>query len=170
MHKCPVSTRVTRISIRKKKQSRPGQGNATAAPSAVVAVPAAAAGGRGRPKSPAIKTFLQEKACHEMVEKLPKCRECRLPTDQRMKAFCRFYAFRRLRYTKHGQLAVSGFSDPKKNPSSADRRLWEANRTSPPTDLDLPTAKFILSKISLQLCNMLSSEMSVWNEHRVGSK
>ena len=104
-----------------------------------------------------------------MVEKLPKCRECRLPTDQRMKAFCRFYAFRRLRYTKHGQLAVSGFSDPKKNPSAADRRLWEVNRTNPPSDLDLDTAKFILSRISLQLCSMLSSEMSVWNEHCGGS-
>lgn len=126
---------------------------------------------RGRAKSPTVaKTFLQEKACHEMVEKLPKCRECRLPTDQRMKAFCRFYAFRRLRFTKHNQLAVSGFSDPKKTPSLSDRRLWEANRTNPPTDLDLTTARFILSKIALQLCNMLSSEMSVWNEHRGGRK
>lgn len=61
------------------------------------------------------ESFLQDGSCFEVSAKLPKCRECRWTAHQRNKKmpniFCRFYAFRRLRYTKNGQLAVAGFSD-----------------------------------------------------------
>lgn len=64
------------------------------------------------------ESFLQDGSCFEVSPKLPKCRECRWTAHQRNKKmpniFCRFYAFRRLRYTKTGQLAVAGFSDPVK--------------------------------------------------------
>lgn len=64
------------------------------------------------------ESFLQDGSCFEVSAKLPKCRECRWTAHQRNKKmpniFCRFYAFRRLRYTKNGQLAVAGFSDPVK--------------------------------------------------------
>lgn len=57
-----------------------------------------------------------------MAPRLAKCRECRMTPHQRRRneqqnnanIFCRFYAFRRLRYTKTGQLAIAGFSDPLK--------------------------------------------------------
>ena len=62
------------------------------------------------------ESFLQDGSCFEVSSKLPKCRECRWTAHQRNKKmpniFCRFYAFRRLRYTKNGQLSVAGFSDP----------------------------------------------------------
>lgn len=63
------------------------------------------------------ESFLQDKHCFEIAPKLAKCRECRLTQNQRNKEvynniFCRFYYFRRLRYTKNGQLAIAGFSDP----------------------------------------------------------
>ena len=62
------------------------------------------------------ESFLQDGPCHEVAPKLAKCRECRWTPNQRSKnmpnIFCRFYAFRRLRYTKNGQLAIAGFSDP----------------------------------------------------------
>lgn len=63
------------------------------------------------------ETFLQDGYCFEIAPKLAKCRECRLTQNQRSKTafsniFCRFYFFRRLRYTKNGQLAIAGFSDP----------------------------------------------------------
>lgn len=62
------------------------------------------------------ESFLQDGACFEVAQKLGKCRECRWTPNQRTKnmpnIFCRFYAFRRLRYTKNGQLAIAGFSDP----------------------------------------------------------
>lgn len=62
------------------------------------------------------ESFLQDGPCFEVAPKLAKCRECRWTQNQRSKSnsniFCRFYAFRRLRYTKNGQLAIAGFSDP----------------------------------------------------------
>lgn len=63
--------------------------------------------------------FLQDGPCFEVAPKLSKCRECRWTPNQRSKTFpnifCRFYAFRRLRYTAKGQLAIAGFSDPYKD-------------------------------------------------------
>lgn len=65
------------------------------------------------------ESFLQDGPCFEVAPKLGKCRECRWTPNQRTKnmpnIFCRFYAFRRLRYTKNGQLAIAGFSDPHKD-------------------------------------------------------
>lgn len=65
------------------------------------------------------ESFLQDGPCFEVAPKLGKCRECRWTPNQRTKnmpnIFCRFYAFRRLRYTKNGQLAIAGFSDPNKD-------------------------------------------------------
>lgn len=87
-------------------------------------------GGRGDPfRRPPISqlkktgdSWLQDGACFEVAPKLAKCRECRWTPHQRSKnlpqnIFCRFYAFRRLRYTKNGQLAIAGFSDPHKDAS-----------------------------------------------------
>lgn len=65
------------------------------------------------------ESFLQDGPCFEVAPKLAKCRECRWTPNQRSRnmpnIFCRFYAFRRLRYTKNGQLAIAGFSDPHKD-------------------------------------------------------
>ena len=63
----------------------------------------------------------QDLPCWEIAPRLSKCRECRLTPHQRRRneqqqtnanIFCRFYAFRRLRYTKNSQIAIAGFSDP----------------------------------------------------------
>lgn len=90
-------------------------------------------GGRGDPfRKPPIsqlkktgESWLQDGACFEVAPKLAKCRECRWTPHQRSKnlpqnIFCRFYAFRRLRYTKNGQLAIAGFSDPHKDASEVN--------------------------------------------------
>ena len=59
---------------------------------------------------------------------MAKCRECRWTQSQRKKQmpniFCRFYAFRRLRYTKGGLMAVAGFCDPRKDAKAEDLRAW----------------------------------------------
>lgn len=94
-------------------------------------------GGRGDPfRRPPISqlkktgdSWLQDGACFEVAAKLAKCRECRWTPHQRSKnlpqnIFCRFYAFRRLRYTKNGQLAIAGFSDPHKDASEVCLRNW----------------------------------------------
>ena len=68
------------------------------------------------------ESWLQDNNCCDIAPKLAKCRECRMTPHQRSKnlyqnIFCRFYAFRKLRYTKNGQLAIAGFSDPHKDAS-----------------------------------------------------
>lgn len=71
------------------------------------------------------ESFLQDGPCFEVAPKLGKCRECRWTPNQRSKnmpnIFCRFYAFRKLRFTKNGQLAIAGFSDPHTDPSEVSR-------------------------------------------------
>ena len=70
----------------------------------------------------------QDASCFEVAPKLAKCRECRWTQSQRKKQlpniFCRFYAFRRLRYTKGGLMAVAGFCDPRKDAKAEDLRAW----------------------------------------------
>lgn len=77
------------------------------------------------------ESFLQDGPCFEVAPKLGKCRECRWTPNQRTKnmpnIFCRFYAFRRLRYTKNGQLAIAGFSDPHKDALEVSLYLFKIN-------------------------------------------
>ena len=74
----------------------------------------------------------QDASCFEVAPKLAKCRECRWTQSQRRKQlpniFCRFYAFRRLRYTKGGLMAVAGFCDPRKDAKAEDLRAWTRQR------------------------------------------
>lgn len=63
------------------------------------------------------ESFIQAETCNRVTPKIGKCRECRWhPSGRGSKkqsgAYCRFYGFRKLRYTKGGSLTVAGFSDP----------------------------------------------------------
>ncbi|XP_024888225.1 probable JmjC domain-containing histone demethylation protein 2C isoform X3 [Temnothorax curvispinosus] len=153
-------------------------------------------GGRGDPfRKPPIsqlkktgESWLQDGACFEVASKLAKCRECRWTPNQRNKnlpqnIFCRFYAFRRLRYTKNGQLAIAGFSDPHKDASEDDLRLWLPGKDSQETtgkddkseknekdkgdreDLDLETAHRLLRQVGDQFCDLLHQEKDALQEH-----
>ncbi|VEN64471.1 unnamed protein product [Callosobruchus maculatus] len=115
------------------------------------------------------ESFLQDGPCFEVAPKLAKCRECRWTPNQRSKnmpnIFCRFYAFRRLRYTKNGQLAIAGFSDPHKDAMEDDVKLWLPNADTPPGDLDLETSRFLLKQVGDHFCDLLVQEKDANAEH-----
>ncbi|XP_047477004.1 lysine-specific demethylase 3A-like isoform X4 [Penaeus chinensis] len=115
------------------------------------------------------ESFLQDGSCYEVAPKLPKCRECRWTAHQRNKKmpniFCRFYAFRRLRYTKNGQLAVAGFSDPIKDVSVDDLKLWVPDSDNPPEDLDEETSLFLLTHVGDQFCDLVEQEKEAMALH-----
>ncbi|CAH1155213.1 unnamed protein product [Phaedon cochleariae] len=115
------------------------------------------------------ESFLQYGTCFEVAPKLAKCRECRWTVNQRSKnvpnIFCRFYAFRRLRYTKNGQLAIAGFSDPHKDALEEDLKLWLPNADHPPADLDLETSRFLLKQVADHFCDLFLQEKEANTEH-----
>ncbi|KAK7792128.1 hypothetical protein R5R35_009657 [Gryllus longicercus] len=120
------------------------------------------------------ESFLQDGPCHEVAPKLAKCRECRWTPNQRSRnmpnIFCRFYAFRRLRYTKNGQLAIAGFSDPHRDASEDDTKLWLPQPDTPPADLDVQMSRFLLSQVGDQFCDLLKQEEESVSIHMADDK
>ncbi|KAF5299466.1 hypothetical protein FQR65_LT01046 [Abscondita terminalis] len=120
------------------------------------------------------ESFLQDGPCFEVAPKLAKCRECRWTPNQRSKnmpnIFCRFYAFRRLRYTKNGQLAIAGFSDPHKDAMEEDLKLWLPSADNPPSDLDLETSRILLKQVGDHFCDLLVQEKDAHSEHMSDDK
>uniref|UniRef100_A0A1B6BYT9 [histone H3]-dimethyl-L-lysine(9) demethylase n=1 Tax=Clastoptera arizonana TaxID=38151 RepID=A0A1B6BYT9_9HEMI len=115
------------------------------------------------------ESFLQDGPCFEVAPKLGKCRECRWTPHQRSRnmpnIFCRFYAFRRLRYTKNGQLAIAGFSDPLRDATQDDLKLWLPMSDNLPADLDLDMSRFLLAQVGDQFCDLLGQEKEAISVH-----
>lgn len=74
------------------------------------------------------------------------------------------------RYTKTGQLAISGFSDPFKDPSVEDTKLWMPDPIKPPVILDLEMSRFVLTKVGDQFCDLLHQEKQAMSEHMSDGK
>ena len=108
-------------------------------------------------------SFLQDASCFEVAPKLNKCRECRGSVAQRQKQsmaniFCRFYAFRRLRYTKNGQIAVAGFCDPKQDAQIEDLKLWLPSQDLSPKNMDKENARLIIKNLTPQFHTIYKQE------------
>ncbi|XP_077493923.1 lysine-specific demethylase 3A-like isoform X2 [Amblyomma americanum] len=114
------------------------------------------------------KPFLQDGSCYDFARKLPKCRECRMTPNQRNKKmpdiFCRFYAFRKLCYGRNGTLLSGGFSEPN-DASEEDLKLWLPLLDHPPKDLDVTSAKIILSHVGDQFCDLVEQEREAQSLH-----
>lgn len=80
---------------------------------------------------------------------------------------CSSFVFR---YTKSGQLAISGFSDPFKDPSPEDTKLWMPDPIKPPVNLDLEMSRFVLTKVGDQFCDLLHQEKQAMSEHMSDGK
>ena len=74
---------------------------------------------------------------------------------------CSFYAFRKLKAGKSCQATVAGYLDPTKDPcenaTKNDIALWTTRVDAAPHD-DVAKAKFILSLIGDQFCDMVRQE------------
>ncbi|XP_043191367.1 lysine-specific demethylase 3A-like [Amphibalanus amphitrite] len=135
---------------------------------------AASPGGEAvkRPSVMALKKsgekFTQTNFCCQITYKLPRCRECRaVPTQRHNKPsgiYCRFTAFRKVRYTRTGQLAVAGFCDPFTDSGGESDRLWRASAAGPPT-MQPEIAKFLLAHVGNQFCDLVSEEEAARRAH-----
>ncbi|XP_033118335.1 uncharacterized protein LOC117117954 isoform X2 [Anneissia japonica] len=105
------------------------------------------------------EAFLQDGSCCDVTPNLIKCRECRMKPSSRhskLNIFCRFYAFRRLKYSRNSNLMIAGFSEPC-HCEQEDLDPW-LPYTDPDCPLDVNTSKYILSKVGDQFCDLVQQE------------
>ncbi|KAL5022479.1 hypothetical protein ScPMuIL_001634 [Solemya velum] len=105
--------------------------------------------------------FLQEGPCADVTPKLMKCRECKMTPTQRSKKlpniFCRFYAFRRLRYSHKGYLTIAGFSELD-DADAEDLAPWMPKYPVMHPELDIETSKYIIAKVGDKFCELVEQE------------
>ncbi|KAL3228805.1 hypothetical protein MRX96_023708 [Rhipicephalus microplus] len=82
----------------------------------------------------------------------PNQRKKKMPNS-----LCRFYAFRKLRFDKNGIVLSGGFSEPS-DASDEDLKLWLPPLDHAPKDLDVKTAKIILSHVGDQFFDLVEQE------------
>ncbi|XP_061186493.1 lysine-specific demethylase 3A-like isoform X2 [Saccostrea echinata] len=110
--------------------------------------------------------FLQDDSCSEVTPKLMKCRECKMTPTQRSKKlpniFCRFYAFRRLRYSQRGFLMIDGFSELS-DAINEDIDPWLPNIPVMEPRIDIETAKYIVARVGDKFCELVQQEREAKN-------
>ncbi|XP_052773895.1 probable JmjC domain-containing histone demethylation protein 2C isoform X3 [Mya arenaria] len=105
--------------------------------------------------------FLQDGSCSEVTPKLMKCRECRMTPTQRGKTvpniFCRFYAFRRLKYSQRGFVTIDGFSELS-DAEQDDIDPWIPKSPIIEPKIDVDMARFIINRIGDNFCELVQQE------------
>uniref|UniRef100_A0A182VZW8 [histone H3]-dimethyl-L-lysine(9) demethylase n=1 Tax=Anopheles minimus TaxID=112268 RepID=A0A182VZW8_9DIPT len=126
-----------------------------------------------RKKRP-VEPFLQNGPCYKVASRLPRCRECGRSASTRSRnaltIFCRFIAFRKLKYSESGQLEVFGFADPFLDAKDTDNSLWSSNLQKVPADLSVEKSKFLLGQVGYKFCELFHQEKEAYFEHMAEDK
>lgn len=117
------------------------------------------------------KRFLQKSICLNLPSRIDKCIECRvhqtknnLTKREYDTITCRFYAFRELKYTKSGILAVAGYPDPFKNIGLIDMGMWlPGKHSAAPSDFNIKASTKILEDAGSQFCIFVRDEIEALN-------
>ncbi|XP_074643644.1 uncharacterized protein LOC141900577 isoform X2 [Tubulanus polymorphus] len=111
-----------------------------------------------------LQPFLQDGSCVEVTPKLAKCRECKvIPVTKNNKkvnnSFCRFYAFRRLKYNQKGTLVMAGFSSPS-DAEADDLALWapDVNNYTQTPRLSAEVGCYIVQHVGDKFCELVEQE------------
>lgn len=106
------------------------------------------------------ESFLQYRPCFEIMPRIQKCRECRWVSSKGSSGICcRFYHFRRLKFTNNGfDLIADGFSDPTNDPNSDDLNIWMPDPENPPALMDISTSIYLLRKVGDQFCEVWKAD------------
>jgi len=108
-----------------------------------------------------LEPFIQDDSCTEVTPKLTKCRECKMTPTQKDKTvpniFCRFYAFRRLRYNPSRVLTIAGFSEPL-DAEADDIDIWMPSLPVIKPSLDISMALYLLKYVSNIFCDLVEQE------------
>lgn len=67
-------------------------------------------------------------------------------------------------------LSISGFSDPMAEPAKADLTLWMPDPQNPPKDLAQTQARFLLTQVGDQFCDLLAQENEAKKAHMSNGK
>lgn len=70
------------------------------------------------------------------------------------RAICDFH----IRFTRTGLVASAGFSNPIKDPTQDDLKIWMAEADKPPKDLDIMQARYLLEQVADEFCDLYSQE------------
>ncbi|KAK2163692.1 hypothetical protein LSH36_75g09017 [Paralvinella palmiformis] len=110
-----------------------------------------------------LEPFLQDGSCTDVTPKLTKCRECKMPPNQRNKKiananiFCRFYAFRRLRFSPRAYLTNAGFSEPS-DADADDIELWYPCTPVSEPKMSVDIAKYVVAHVGDRFCELVEQE------------
>ncbi|XP_049547334.1 lysine-specific demethylase 3A-B [Anopheles darlingi] len=129
---------------------------------------------RPRNKMRPLEPFLQDVPCYNLPPRLPRCRECgrsrTTRTRNSVNIFCRFIAFRKLKYNEIGKVEIFGFADPRQDPGESDTNLWSANLKQVPVDLSTEKSKFLLGQVGYMFCELFHQEKEAYFEHMAEDK
>lgn len=105
-------------------------------------------------------SFLQKDSCSKLSKfgKIYKCRECFKSSDTNRYS-CRFYSFRKTRWSKGNMLYDGGFASPN-DATEEEKSLWLPDTVSSgqQDSLDFHVARFILSQVGDQFCSLMRQE------------